>query len=173
MTYSSPTHIGLTTLPRRASSGLSTRRALTRPFSTCHRVRRGTSHPTGEIEPTTSHGIGGSTAQGGSPGLLFEFGAHLGVHCKPESRVVSHRNVDSMTLSIRRVGQKLNKKHVLFSISLGMPRVRARATIAIRIMGFLTRLKGETAYQTTKLAKIQLINIKARSQINSHLALSS
>jgi hypothetical protein len=41
-------------------------------------------------------------------------------------------------------------KDVLFSISLGIPRVRARATIAIRIIGFLTRLSGETIFPKTK-----------------------
>lgn len=38
-------------------------------------------------------------------------------------------------------------RDILFSISLGMPSVSARATIASRIIGFFTRLNGETIVQ--------------------------
>lgn len=35
-------------------------------------------------------------------------------------------------------------QHILFSINLGIPKVKPRATKAIRIMGFLNKARGET-----------------------------
>lgn len=40
--------------------------------------------------------------------------------------------------------KKKKRKNVLFSINLGMPKVKTRATTAIRIIGFFSRLNGET-----------------------------
>lgn len=59
--------------------------------------------------------------------MLLKLGAHLRVHC--------HLLVT--------VG-KGNRGNALFSMSLGTPRVKPRATIASKIIGFLTRLIGET-----------------------------
>ncbi len=62
--------------------------------------------------------------------------------------------------------------HVLFSISLGMPNVNTSATIAIRIIGFLTRLNGETTPHT-EVSIRQWISLHPEYQDHSHVARSS
>lgn len=64
------------------------------------------------------------------------------------------------------------KKHVLFFRSLGIPRVMPSATTASKIIGFLTKLKGETV-----VPQISMVNYLASFQLSlwpdSHLARSS